>query len=93
MIDDHSRDCLRATHPINTVLVRKPKSRGISASPASLPELNAQRHSVRFVAAPELDINAGRKLRERLEAVRAPTVDGPVKLDLILKVWGIASGQ
>ena len=56
-------------------------------------ELNPKGHSVRFVAAPGLDIKAGGKLRESLESVRAPTVGGPVKLDLILKVWGIASEQ
>lgn len=56
-------------------------------------ELNSKGHSVGFVAVPELDTKAAGELRERLESVQAPTVGGPVKLDLILKVWGIASKQ
>jgi hypothetical protein len=56
-------------------------------------ELTSKGHVVRFVLAPELDTKASEELRERLERVPTPKVGGPVKFDLILKIWGIANKQ
>ena len=56
-------------------------------------ELTTKGPSVRFVATPELDRKLRGELRERLESVRAPKVGGPVKFDLIFKIWGIANKQ
>ncbi len=51
-------------------------------------ELTSKGHSVRFVAAPELETKAGRQLSKRLECVGTPTAGGPVKFELIFNIWG-----
>jgi hypothetical protein len=56
-------------------------------------ELTSKGSVVRFVAMPELDAKAEGELREGLNCLPAPKVGGPVKLDLILKIWGIATKQ
>jgi hypothetical protein len=56
-------------------------------------ELTSKGSAVRFVAVPALDTKAAGELRDRLRCVPAPKVGGPVKFDLILKIWGIASKQ
>jgi hypothetical protein len=49
-------------------------------------------HEVRFIAA-DLSADAAEDLHKRLESVTAPKVGGPVKLDLIIAVWSVASNQ
>jgi hypothetical protein len=56
-------------------------------------ELTPNGSTVRLAAVPELDTKAEGELREGLKCLPAPKVGGPVKLDLILKIWGIATKQ
>ena len=55
--------------------------------------LTATEHEVQFIAVPDLSADVSEDLHERLESVRSPKVGGPVKLDLILSLWSIASNQ
>ena len=50
-------------------------------------------HKVRYVAVPDLSADMEGDLSNRLENVPAPKVGGPVKLELILTVWGFAGNQ
>jgi hypothetical protein len=51
--------------------------------------LRQEGHEVAFVVMPALSANQNADLDNRLEKVPAPKVGGPVKLELILSVWGI----
>ena len=53
--------------------------------------LKQEGHEVRFVAAPDLSADMNGDLQNRLQKVAAPKVRGSVTLELILRVWGIAS--
>jgi hypothetical protein len=55
--------------------------------------LTATEHEVQFIAVPDLSADVSEDLHERLESVRSPKVGGPVKLDLILSLWSVASNQ
>lgn len=55
--------------------------------------LTATEHEVQFIAVPDLSADVSEDLHERLESVRSPKVGGPVRLDLILSLWSIASNQ
>jgi hypothetical protein len=55
--------------------------------------LTATEHEVQFIAVPDLSADVSEDLHERLESVRSPKVSGPVKLDLILSLWSVASNQ
>jgi hypothetical protein len=55
--------------------------------------LTATEHEVRFIAVPDLSADAAEDLQRALECVPAPKVGGPVKLDLILSLWSVASNQ
>lgn len=55
--------------------------------------LTATEHELQFIAVPDLSADVSEDLRERLERVCTPTVGGPVKLDLILGLWSVASNQ
>jgi hypothetical protein len=53
--------------------------------------LRQEGHEVRFVVVPDLSAEMNTELLNRLEGVPAPKVGGPVKLELILSVWGTFS--
>lgn len=53
--------------------------------------LRQEGHEVRFVAVPNLSAEMSGDLQNQLEKVAEPKVRGPVTLELILTVWGIAS--
>jgi len=55
--------------------------------------LTTAEHEVRFIAVPDLSADVTEDLHERLESVPSPKVGGPVKLDLILSLWSVASKQ
>jgi hypothetical protein len=55
--------------------------------------LTAAGHEVQFIAVPDLSADVAEELHERLESVPSPKVGGPVKLDLILSLWSVASNQ
>jgi hypothetical protein len=55
--------------------------------------LTTTEHEVQFIAVPDLSADVSEDLHERLESVRSPKVGGPVKLDLILSLWSVASNQ
>ena len=52
--------------------------------------LRQEGHEVAFVVMPALSADQNADLDSRLEKVPAPKVGGPVKLELILSVWGIS---
>jgi hypothetical protein len=56
-------------------------------------ELTAAGHEVRFTAVPDLSADTVEDLQKGLEILPSPKVGGPVKLDFILSVWGVASDQ
>jgi hypothetical protein len=51
--------------------------------------LRQEGHEVAFVVMPALSADQDADLDDRLEKVPAPKVGGPLKLELILSVWGI----
>jgi hypothetical protein len=53
--------------------------------------LKQEGHEVRFVAVPNLSAQMNEDLQDQLEKVAEPKVRGPVTLELILTVWGVAS--
>jgi hypothetical protein len=55
--------------------------------------LTAAEHEVQFIAVPDMSADVAEDLHERLESVSSPKVGGPVKLDLILGIWSVASKQ
>jgi len=51
--------------------------------------LTQEGHEVRFAAVPDLTADMEADLDNRLDKVPAPKVGGPVKLELILSIWGM----
>ena len=56
-------------------------------------DLMPEGNKIQFVAAPDLNADVARQLLTQLESVSAPKVRGPVKLEYIVSIWGVAAKQ